>query len=238
MFTLGIILARAGSKGLPGKCVRPLLGRPLIDYTIDHALAAETLSAVVLSTDSAPAQGVAAGRGVEVVARPAALATDRATVDGAARHAVQVWEQRHSHPVEAVVLLYGNIPVRADGIVDRVVRHLRGGGDSVRTVAPIGKHHPDWLHRLDEDRMRQFRPNSIYRRQDLEPLYYHDGAVVAVTRTALFGALATPNDHQAFLGADRRAVVQGPEDAVDVDEPLDMFIAEALLRARRQPAGV
>jgi len=160
-------------------------------------------------------------------------------VDAAARHAVEAWERTNGRPVDAVVLLYGNIPVRAAGVIDRAIDHLRtSGADSVRTVAPVGKHHPDWLHRLDGDRMAQYRVNSIYRRQDLTPLYYHDGAVVAVTRAALFGALKTPDDHQSFLGADRRAIVQRCEDAVDIDEPIDPYLAEAVLRAGRESEQV
>jgi N-acylneuraminate cytidylyltransferase len=239
MTTLAIILARAGSKGLPDKCVRMLLGRPVIAYTFDHAAAARLVSAVVLTTDSEPAKALARAAGVAVVDRPADLAADTATVDSAARHAVEAWEQTNGRPVDAVVLLYGNIPVRADGVIDRAIEHLRtSGANSVRTVAPVGKHHPDWLHRLDGDRMAQYRVNSIYRRQDLTPLYYHDGAVVAVTRAALFGALRTPDDHQSFLGADRRAIVQRCEDAVDIDEPIDLYLAEAVLRAGRESGNV
>ena len=233
MVVLGVILARAGSKGLPGKCMRDLWGRPLIAYTFDHALAALRLSAVVVSTDSQPAQELARASDIEVIDRPAELATDSATVDAAARHAVEVWEKRHERTVDAVVLLYGNIPVRADGVIDRTIAKLtESGADSVRTVAPVSKQHPDWIHRLEGDRMVQFRPNSIYRRQDLEPLYYHDGAVAAVTRKALFDALETPDDHQAFLGKDRRALVQRSDEAVDVDEAIDLYRAEAILRAK------
>ena len=58
------------------------------------------------------------------------------------------------------------------------------------------------------------------------------GAVVALTRQALFDALHTPEDHQAFLGQDRRALVQGSDESVDVDEPIDVLLAEALLRSR------
>ena len=235
MLALGVILARAGSKGLPDKCVRSVLGRPMIEYTFDHALASERLSAVVLSTDSHPAQTLASSRGIEVVERPPELATDRATVDAAARHTVETWEHTHQQHVDAVVLLYANIPVRAEGAIDRALVLLsESGASSVRTVAPVGKHHPDWLHRLEGDRLVQFRPNSIYRRQDLEPLYYHDGAVVAVTRTALFDALLTPDDAHAFFGADRRAIVVRPEEGVDVDELVDLHVAEAVLRARTQ----
>ena len=209
MTVLGVILARAGSKGLPGKCVRSLLGKPVIQYTIEHATGSRLLTRVVLTTDSEPAKALARQAGIEVIDRPPSLATDTATVDAAARHAVECWEIRHGKRVDIVVLLYGNIPVRTEGLIDRAIEHLiRSKGDSVRSVAPVSKQHPDWLHRLDGDRLFQFRPNSIYRRQDLDPLYYHDGAVAAVTREALFRALETPDDHQSFLGADRRAVVQ------------------------------
>ncbi len=239
MSALGVILSRAGSKGLRDKCVRPLLGRALIEYTFDHALAARRLDAVVLSTDSQPAAQLAARRGIETIERPPALATDTATVDAAARHAVETWELRHDAVADVIVLLYGNIPVRPPGLIDRAIEHLRrSGGSSVRSVAPVGRHHPDWLHRLDGDRMVQFRPNSIYRRQDLEPLYYHDGAVVALTRRALFDALRTPDDKQAFLGPDRRALVLAPQDAVDVDDAFDLLVAEAVLRARAAEVAV
>jgi len=231
MHTLGVILARAGSKGLPDKCVRPLLGRAVIDYTFDHARAARSLGDVVLTTDSVAARNLGVARGIQVIDRPPELAHDTATVDEAVRHAVRMFEQRHSCSVDAIVILYGNIPVRAVGVIDRVVKHLRAtGADSVRTVAPVSKQHPDWIHRLEGDRMVQFRSNSIYRRQDLEPLYYHDGAVIAVTRRALFAAPRWPGDHQGFLGEDRRAVVQEPHDSVDIDTVLDFHLAEALLR--------
>lgn len=234
MYVLTVILARAGSKGLPDKCVRPLLGRPLIEYTFEHAAAAKRVDEIVFTTDSRAAADLARSRGIRVIDRPRELATDGAGVDEAARHAVSSVEADRVEPVDIVVLLYGNIPVRAPGVIDRAVEHLIAtGADSVRTVAPVGKMHPDWLHRLDGDRMAQFRPNSIHRRQDLAPLYYHDGAVLAVRRSALFSAPAESSDRQAFLGRDRRAIVQRSEDAVDVDELADLYLAEAILKARR-----
>ncbi len=233
MHVLAVILARAGSKGLRDKCVRPLLGRPLIEWTFDHVLASERVDGAVLSSDSRAAAELARARGIRIVDRPAELAGDAATVDAAARHAVEAFEA-DGQACDIVLLVYGNIPVRAPGILDRAVDHLtRTGADSVRSVAPVSKQHPDWLHRLDDDRMIQFRENSIYRRQDLDPLYYHDGAAVVVTRAALFGALDDPGDAHAFFGRDRRAIVQQPDDTVDVDEMIDLFLAEAILRARR-----
>ncbi len=231
MRSVGIILARAGSKGLPDKCVLPLCGKPVVGWTIEHAQAARRLEAVVLTTDSAAAQAIGRTAGLLVLDRPAELAGDTARVDDVVRHAV-AWYEASAGPVDAVAILYGNIPVRAAGVIDRCLERLESSGcDSVRSVAPVTKQHPDWIHRLDGDVMGQFRPNSIHRRQELEPLYYHDGAVVAVTRASLFAAAGSRDPH-AFFGADRRAVVQAEDDAVDIDCRADLCRAEALLRAR------
>ena len=173
MNVLGIILARAGSKGLPDKCVRPLLGKPCIVRTFGHARNSKLLTHVVLTTDSAPAKELARSSDIDVIDRPAALATDEAAVDDAARHAVTTWEERRQLQVGIVVLLYANVPVRPPDLIDRAVRLLvDSGADSVRSVAPVSKQHPDWIHRLHGDRLEQFRPNSVYRRQDLEPCLF------------------------------------------------------------------
>ena len=229
---LAVILARAGSKGLPNKNSLLLANRSMIGYTIDHATESELIDAVCVSTDAPDVADFSRAAGVFVVDRPAHLATDTATVDAAARHAVETYEAVRA-PVTHVVILYANVPIRAPGIVDQVVDHLtRTGADSVRTLAPVTKQHPDWLHRLDGDRMMPFRQNSIYRRQDLEPLYYHDGAAVAVTRAALF--TTSPDDNHAFMGTDRRGLARNPGDTVDSDSIDDLRIAEAILRVRHR----
>lgn len=234
MHTLAVILARAQSKAIPEKCVHPVLGRPMIEYTFDHALCAYAVDAIVLSTDSVKAKRLATAYAIPIIDRPAKLADDSATVYDAVRHAVNQTQEQNGLTVDAVVILYANVPVRSNTIIDRVVTHLeKSGADSVRTVAAVGKFHPDWLHCVRGDRMESFRENNIYRRQDLEPLYYHDGAVIAVTREALFSTSGDPQDHFAFLGKDRRCVIQDSLDAVDVDEMKDVFVAEAVLRAQR-----
>ncbi|HSW46783.1 MAG TPA: acylneuraminate cytidylyltransferase family protein [Phycisphaerae bacterium] len=237
MYTLAVILARAGSKGLPDKCVLPLCGQPVIAYTIRHARQAERVDDVVLSTDSKPAQAIGREMGVRVLERPAELATDKAPVDASLRHAVLWYEGEVGKAVDAVVMLYGNVPVRAPGSIDRCIEHIeKTGCDSVRTLAPVSKQHPDWLHRLDGDRMIQFRPNSIHRRQDLEPVYYHDGAVIVVNRDSLFRP-ETANDPHAFFGHDRRGVIQREDDSVDIDTRSDFYRAEVLLRTMGESQG-
>jgi CMP-N-acetylneuraminic acid synthetase len=149
---------------------------------------------------------------------------------------VLTYEAATGYETDVVVILYGNVPVRAPGVIDRAVQLLiDSGADSVRTVAPVGKSHPDWLHHVDEQgRMSKFRENNIYRRQDLEKLYYHDAAVLTMTRKSLFTPPEHEQDFHAFFGKDRRAIIQGAQDSVDIDTIEDFHMAEALLKLRQE----
>ena len=227
---LGVILARGGSKGIPRKNLRILCGKPLVAYTVEAALRARRLNRVVLSTDGEEIARVAAEHGVEVIMRPAEYATDTAPMDLALRHAVRVIE-RQGDKVDIVVALYANIPVRQERIIDQVVDKLiSSGADSVQTYAPY-RTPPQWAYRVDDDKPTPLEGCYVpsYRRQDLIPAYHPDGAVVAVCRDILMQSEGAPVETEAFLGTDRRAVVQSPEDTVDVDEPFDLLWAEFLL---------
>lgn len=230
MFTLCIILARAGSKGLPSKNTLPVAGRPMIEHTFDHALAAASLDRIVVSTDDPVVANLARQRGLDVVDRPAELASDTATVDSAARHAVERIE-RGGVMIDSIVILYGNIPLRPRNLIDNAVAKLRDtGADSVQSVAPVGKMHPYWMKRVDGDRLLPYVDNDVYRRQELPPVFMLDGGIIAVTRASLFTAVeGAPGKPHAFLGEDRRAIITGPNDVIDVDEAKDLALAELTL---------
>jgi CMP-N,N'-diacetyllegionaminic acid synthase len=235
MTTLAVILARAGSKGLPDKCVLPLCGRPVLAYTLIHAQQSQFVDEVVLTTDSTKAAAIAATMGIYVVDRPAELASDTAVTQDAARHAVEVYETETGYQADVVVILGGNVPIRADGLIDACVEHLvRTGCDSVQTVTSVGKYHPDWMYRVVDSRMMQYRPNKIARRQDLEALYCLDGAVLVVRREHLLASRGK-SDPTVYLGQDRRAIVQ-EEECVDIDTLADFYHAEALIRVRSEAA--
>lgn len=237
MKVICIILARAGSKGLPGKNVAELAGRPMIAWTIDHALAAQSVDRIVVSTDGPAIAAVAAECGVEALMRPADLASDSATVDSAARHAVDTIEKRDGVIFDAAVILYGNIPIRPSDLVDRAVEKLIAtGADSVQSVYPVGKTHPYWMKKLGGaagDVLEQYQPNNVYRRQDLPPVYMLDGGIIAVTRKSLFNV--KPSEPHAFLGSDRRAIVTGDGQVVDIDALADFHLAKVVMKSNRRP---
>ncbi|WP_432798279.1 cytidylyltransferase domain-containing protein [Poriferisphaera sp. WC338] len=227
---LGIILARAGSVGLPQKNELDLCGKPMLRWTIDHALGAGCLDEVVLSTDGERLAAIGEDAGVKVMMRPSELATGTATVDAAARDVVEKMEA-DGERFDAVVILYGNVPVRPVDLTDRAVKKLwESGGDSVQSVSPVEKMHPYWMKTVgDEDELLMYEDNHVYRRQDLPPVYILDGGMIAVTRASLFDVVE--GEPHAFLGKDRRAVVTGVGEVVDVDSMIDMKVAEAVLAA-------
>src|SRR5690606_7790227 len=93
--------------------------------------------------------------------------------------------------------------------------------------------HPLWMRKLTgpfQDVLEPYQPNEIYRRQDLPPVYMLNGGVNAVTRQSLFNV--DPAHPHACLGTDRRAITTAPSDVVDVDDELDLVVAEAIVRRR------
>lgn len=231
-----IVLGRAGSKGVPGKNMLRVAGRPCASWTIAQAQRSSMISRVVVSTDCPRLATLARSMTSEVIERPAELAHDTATVDSAARHAASLAD------IEGLmVLLYANVPVRPDDLIDRaVLRLIETGCDSVQSYERVGKQHPWWMTRVDEA-TGQVSPwegdvlnHGVYRRQDLPPAYLPDGGVIALTRRALMLEVDGAGDGpHAFFGTNRRGIVSEPGSVIDIDNEADLHRAEAALAARR-----
>ncbi len=238
MNALAIILARAGSQGLPGKNTMPIAGRPCIAWTIEAARHSMRVSHVVVSTDCPIAASIARSEACIVIDRPPALASATATVDDAARHAVAIIAP-DAPPRTPVVILYANVPVRPHDLIDRAVTMLvETGCDSVQSYASVGKHHPWWMTRVQADgRVSPWEGDvlnhGVYRRQDLPPAHLPDGGVIAVTLESLMLRIpdVAPGPH-AFFGRDRRGILTHEGDVIDIDSAIDAAVADATLRTR------
>jgi CMP-N-acetylneuraminic acid synthetase len=237
MNVLGIILARGGSEGLTGKHLRQLGGKAVIEYTFEHASNSRLLTRTVVSTDCPNIKQLARTRNFQVIDRPARLATSSASVQDAMIHAMDAVEMVGGYWADILVVLYGNVPVRGEGVIDRAIELLQKTEcDSVRSFCSVGKLHPAWMSRIDGDKAEAVVPGSIDRRQDLAPLYLHDGAVVAVSRASMLRGKENPRDPHAFFGIDRRAIITEPGETVEIDHIRDLYLAEAILRERNVPA--
>ena len=226
MRILGVIPARGGSKGIPGKNLRSLAGRPLLAYTADAARDSRRLTRVVVSTDDPAIRDQARDMRIEVpFLRPKELAADETPMLPVLRHAVRALEEQ-GFRADAVVLLQPTSPLRRGEHIDRAIDLLEStGADSVVTVVEVPhQFNPASVLYLDGARLRPFIGGPlIARRQDKPRVFARNGpAVLAVKATVLQGG--------SLYGDDCRPLLMTAEESIDIDSPGDLDYAEYLLR--------
>ncbi len=217
MKTLAIIPARGGSKGIPGKNTRIINGKPLIAWMIEAAVNALTVDEVVVTTDDAYTRDIAISYQVGVVDRPPELATDTASSESALLHVLQVVKEQP----EIIVYLQPTSPLTTSEDIDGVVHKLRDEeADSALSVAPF--HYFLWdeeANALNHD--KSTRP----RRQDCKPQFVETGGVYVMKTAGFMKA------KHRFFG--KTVVYVCPSGIhMEIDEPHDLVVAEALLKER------
>jgi CMP-N,N'-diacetyllegionaminic acid synthase len=152
---LGLILARGGSKRLPGKNIRPLAGKPLIAWSIEAARACAAIEDVVVSTDDAAIADVARAHGARVpFLRPPELAADGSTSADAALHALAHLREQEGRNFDAVILLEPTSPLRASTDLPGVAELLARRWDDTDAVVTVGRVHleqPAVMKQMDAD---------------------------------------------------------------------------------------
>ena len=230
---IGIIPAREGSKRLKNKNILPLLRKPLIAYTIEAALKAKKLDRVFVSTDGEEIARVARRWGVEVVKRPAELASDTSPIDESLRHVVDHLLETEGYQTDIVVIMQANLPFRAEEVIDKVVaRLLETGVETVATAFEVSQR-PEWMKRLINDRAVPYmEPTKSYRMQDLEKLYLIDGAVAAIRTDTLMRTRGDKTTH-AYMGQDIRLELQNSMYSIEIDDIDDFRMAELVLQNKK-----
>lgn len=218
MDVLGLIPARGGSKGIPGKNLAPAAGKPLLAWTVGAARAARSVDRVVVSTDDEAIARVAREHGAEVLVRPSELAGDETPMLDVVRHALR------ELPCDVLVLLQPTSPLRRAEHVDEAVRLLlESGADSVVSVVEVPhRFRPEALMELRDGRVVPL--GSVRRRQDKPPVYARNGPAVLVLRADRLG--------DDFYAGDCRPYVMDERDSLDVDGPFELELADLLLRGR------
>lgn len=223
---LCIIPARGGSKRLPGKNIKPLLGKPLIAYAIAAAKSSKYVDRVIVSTDDQSIADAARAAGAEVpFLRPAELATDTAPVLPAIQHAVAAAEQE-SGKADVVMLVQPTVPgVQTMDIDATIEKLITSGARSCITVCDINDR-PEFMYRLKEGSMLEpYTQTPAGRTQDMEPLYRVNGAVYATVRAALM------DEGKIIDSGSCASVVMPRERSTDIDTAFDFAVAEAALHA-------
>jgi CMP-N,N'-diacetyllegionaminic acid synthase len=230
---LGVVTARAGSKGIPGKNTKLLAGKPLIAYTIEAALASGAFDRLMLSTDDEDAAAIARGLGCDVpFMRPAALSADDTPHLPVMQHAVEWLRDHDGYVADWVMILMPTSPLRRPtDITDAVQLAVASGADSVVSVDEMPAHFnpmraltvdkDGWARLLVGDRPVRQRP---VRRQDLPQAWVFNGAIY-LFRSALLLDTSDPTLYGDRVAAYAMSHPYGH----NLDDPGDWELAERYL---------
>ena len=231
MNVIAFIFARGGSKGLPGKNIRLLGGKPLIAWSIEHALAVSRISRVIVSTDSEEIATVAQDHGAEVpFIRPAELAQDDSPEWLAWRHALTFLQDTEGVLPDAMLSVPTTSPLRQPVDLENCLDEFaKGDADAVITVSDAYRN--PWFNMVKENPdgsvgLIMGPYTGIARRQDAPAVF--DMATVAYVVRSQFVL-----QHIGTFSGRVRAVKVPVERAIDIDTLFDFELAEFLLTRRR-----
>lgn len=230
---LAVVPARGGSKGVPLKNIKLLVGLPLIAHTAQVIKEVPSIDRAVVSTDHAEIARIATEHGLTFFGnRPDSLSGDRIGDLPVLQHALEQAEAADGCRYNIILMLQPTSPIRLpediQGCIDTLIS---GGHDAVWTVSPIDlKFHPLKVLRISDGKMGLWdeRGHQIIARQQLEPLYYRNGICYAFTRACL---LETQSIYGTNAGA---CIVEHP--FANIDTEADFLAAEALLGQFKQNA--
>lgn len=228
---LAVIPARGGSKGLPGKNLRPLAGLPLIAHSIELARRCPAITQTIVSTDSPEIAAAARAAGADVpFLRPTALAQDDTPTLPVLQHALSWYEQSAGRAADLVLLLQPTGPLRLPEDVARALALLASGPSAVGVIAVSEMpYHPSYVCVHDDSAgylRRAFREHApVTRRQDLAPVYRING-MLYLWRAAYVQQVSAIDLSQA----PHRMLTIPRERAVDIDDEYDLRLADWTLR--------
>jgi CMP-N,N'-diacetyllegionaminic acid synthase len=227
---LALIPARAGSKGVPGKNIRSLAGKPLLHYSCDCAMGSRSITRTIVSTDCERIAMAARASGAETpFLRPAELARDDSPTLDVIAHTLEWLDRREQWTPDVVVLLQPTAPLRHSSDVDAALdRLLASDADSVVSVCPVETHfHPQWQFTIQEDLLQTHAGTPVGeippRRQLLDQTYVRNGAIYGF-RTESF--LTT----KSIYGNQCLAFVMPQDRSVNIDTLADWKSAETYLQ--------
>lgn len=224
---LAIIPARGGSKGVPRKNVALLGGKPLIQYSIEAAQASREVDEILLSTDDDEIAAVGQQLGLDMrYRRPAALAGDEAGMFGTLEHGLRWFEKERGHLPDDVMLLQPTSPLRSVQDIDGAVALFRESeARSVISVNVMGEHPSECVVRSENSwKYLAPPPDGAVRRQDYQDdFFFINGAIYLADTQALLSWRGFIHPRKTVL------FVMPRERSLDIDTPLDLVFAEAVL---------
>ena len=225
MRIFAFIFARGGSKGVPGKNIKDMCGKPLIAYSIEIAQAIDSIEKIFVSTEDDNIATVAKEFGADIIPRPHNLAQDDSPEWLAWQHAVK-WLEEKGESFDIFLCLPTTSPLRKTKDVISCLHCLNEKSDAVITMTKASR--SPWFNMVQQDRdgyvkILMENDKTFVRRQEV-PKVYDMTTVAYVTRPEYI-----INSKSIFDGQ-VKAVMVPPERAIDIDTELDFLLAELLIK--------
>ncbi|WP_321992902.1 acylneuraminate cytidylyltransferase family protein [Clostridium butyricum] len=223
---LAIIPARGGSKGIVGKNIKELNGKPLIAYTIEEAKKSEYINRIVVSTDNEEIANISKKYGAEVpFLRPLELAQDDTPTIECVIHMLNVLKENEAYIPDYVCLLQCTSPLRTFNDIDGTIEKLLSTGlDSAASVCEA-EVNPYWTNIFNGERLEYFLKDGkeITRRQDLPNVYRLNGAVYVAKCDVLKNEMTFETEYTTGYVMDKNS-------SIDIDDIIDFKFAELLMK--------
>lgn len=223
MEVLFLIPARGGSKGLPGKNIKSLLGKPLICYTIDAAREIAKDHNICVSTDDNEIAEVVEKYGLKLpFLRPIELATDQASADQVISHAVQYYES-HGRFYDYVVLLQPTSPLRTGMHISNALLQIKSETEMIVSVKETDAN--PYYVLFEEDAsgaLQKSKKGDFTRRQDCPKVYELNGAIYIIN--------VEKYKKKGIINLSKEKFIMDKNSSIDIDDLLDFKIAEFLIQ--------
>lgn len=228
---LVIIPARGGSKGIPGKNIKLLSGKPLIYYAIQAGLKSKFADRTIVSTDDLEIAEVAKKCGAEIpFIRPKSLAGDKTPMEPVLINTLKFLEKKENFFCDFVVLVQPTNPFIVGSDIDKAVEIMvKTKTNSCFSVHEV-KQRPEWSYVIKNGKVRPYlnslRFEKIYQRQNLSKIYTVNGGIYAVRKKTLLAKNKVIDKNTSFL-------IMSDEKSIDIDEPIDFKFAEAIMAEKK-----
>lgn len=226
---IAIVPARGGSKGLPGKNIKELCGKPLIAWSIEAGLGSQYIDEVVVTTDSEEIARIARAFGASVpFIRPAELASDTATSFDVIKHALAFYENELHKKFDYIVLLEPTSPLREKGDIDISIEHLLSNpqASAVVGICKTESQNPAFLVKKNDNNFLVGYENQdmrVLRRQEISDVYFFEGSVYVSHTDTLLARKTFYHEHTLGYEVTKWK-------SLEIDDLDDFVMVEALMK--------
>ena len=228
---LAIIPARKGSKGLKGKNIKELCGKPLIAWSIEAALTSKYLDEVVVSTDDKTTIDIAKKYGASApFLRPEYLSSDVATTFDVLKHTINFYKSELNKEFYYIVLLEPTSPLRDFSDIDNAVEQLiYSDASSIVGISKTEGQNPAFLVNKDKDNFISYyasKDMSSLRRQDVKDIYFFDGSIYISELKSLL-------DRKTFYHDNTIGYEMPKCKSLEIDDIYDFIMVEAIMKYKK-----